>query len=57
MAIKLFILSVIVVSLLLTNIKVETKEKIKNNQTTPNVVFYDSIAYEINEKDVTKVVQ
>lgn len=57
MAIKLFILSVIAVSLLLTNIKVQIKEQLKNNQTTPNVVFYDSIAYEINEKDVTKIVQ
>ncbi|HFS67432.1 MAG TPA: hypothetical protein ENK67_04395 [Flavobacteriia bacterium] len=57
MAIKIFIASIIVISLLFINIKHENKLEEKNNVTTPNVVFYDSIVYEINEKNVKRIIQ
>jgi len=57
MAIKIFILSIIVISVILTNIKIDHKQQ--NDQYThmPLLTFENLKMYDINSKHIQKIVQ
>lgn len=57
MAIKFFISVIILLGILLTQLEVEKEEVSKKHQEVPQVVFYDSIAYELDVNNVQKTVQ
>ena len=57
MAINIFIISILVLSVLLTNIKVEEKIQKREYINIPLVVFEDSTMYDINEKEISQIVQ
>jgi hypothetical protein len=57
MAIKIFIISIILIGLGLTQLKVDVEIESKKNQKTPLVTFYDSIMYELDEQNVKRTLQ
>jgi len=57
MAINIFVVFIIALSIFLTNIKVEEKVQKKQYVNIPLVVFEDSIMYDINEKEISQIVQ
>jgi len=57
MAINIFVISIIAFSIFFTNMKVEQKVQKKQYVNIPLVVFEDSIMYDINEKEISKIVQ
>ncbi|HIP13764.1 MAG TPA: hypothetical protein EYG97_03530 [Arcobacter sp.] len=57
MAINIFVVSIIVLSIFFTNMKVEEKVQKREYVNIPLVVFEDSIMYDINEKEISNIVQ
>lgn len=57
MAINIFVTSIIILSIFLTNIKVEKVIEKKANKNVPLVVFEDSIMYDIDENEIKQIVQ
>jgi len=57
MGINLFVLTLIIVSIFITNVKQEVKYKKIKYENIPTVTFNDSILYILDEKQVTKMVK
>jgi len=57
MGINLFVLTLIIVSIFITNIKQEVKYKKIKYENVPTVTFNDSILYILDEKQVTQMVK
>jgi len=57
MGINLFVLTLIIVSIFITNIKQEVKYKKITYENIPTVTFNDSILYILDEKQVTQMVK
>jgi len=57
MAINIFLTAIIVLAFFLTNMKVEEKIQKREYVNIPLVVFEDSTMYDINEKEISKIVQ
>jgi hypothetical protein len=57
MGINIFVVSIIVISLILTNIKMEKTLETQTDNNVPLVVFENSIMYDIDEKEIKQIVQ
>jgi hypothetical protein len=57
MAINIFIISIIAFSLFITTLKVEEKKVQKEYKNIPQIVFEDSIMFDINEEEIVQIVQ
>jgi GH43 family beta-xylosidase len=57
MVLNIFMLLIIAISVLLTNINVETKEEVVTYKNIPLITFRDSIMYEIDEVAVQKIIK
>ena len=57
MAINIFLTAIIVLAFFLTNMKVEEKIQKREYVNIPLIVFEDSTMYDINEKEISKIVQ
>jgi hypothetical protein len=57
MALKIFVFTIIIFSLYLTKIDISKEEEKKNYKNIPQMTFEDSTMYDINEKEVTQIVQ
>jgi hypothetical protein len=57
MALKIFVFSIIAFSLLLTELDFSKEEKKRNYQNIPQITFDQSTMYELNEKEVSQIVQ
>jgi len=56
MGINIFVLSLIVISLVVTNLTIEEKKEIIKYKNVPLVTFTNSTMYDINEKKVKQIV-
>ena len=57
MGLNFFIISIIVLSITFISYENSEEQKIRKVQNIPQVVFYDSILYEIDENHVQQIVQ
>jgi hypothetical protein len=57
MAINVFVISIIVISIFFTNMKVEKKVIKREYVNIPLIVFEDSTMYDINQKEISQIVQ
>ena len=57
MAINIFVLSIIIFTVILTNFKVEEKVVKKEYTNTPLVTFENSIMYDIDDENIKQIVQ